>query len=85
MVASTPLLGIGLAMTSVGIFIILLSLKPRDETGETRHKAAGFIFIGPIPIIIGGKSRWTIVGLALITIIAFMILMALTQPNLVGW
>lgn len=85
MVALTPLLGIGLAVTGVGILMILLSLRPRDERGNTRHEAAGVIFIGPIPIIIGGKDRWTIVGIAVITIIAFMILMALAQPNLVGW
>ncbi len=85
MIASPPLLGLGLAITGVGILMILLSLRPRDERGETRHEAAGVIFIGPIPIIIGGNGRWTIIGIAVITIIAFMILMALAQPNLLGW
>lgn len=83
--ASTPLLGLGLAMTGLGAILILLSFRYSMERGEAEHRAAGLVFIGPIPIVFGGKSNWAAIVAAFVFVIVFLIIMATIQPNLIGW
>ena len=85
MSVSAPLLGLGLAMTFVGTILVLLSFRPRDERGSIDTKTAGVIFIGPIPIVFGGKGKWTLIGIALAIVVALLIAAVAAQPDIVRW
>lgn len=85
MSVSTPLLGLGLAMTFVGAILVLMSFRPRDERGSVETRTAGIIFIGPIPIVFGGKGKWTLVFIALAIVVALLIAAVAAQPDIVGW
>jgi uncharacterized protein (TIGR00304 family) len=82
---STPLLGLGLAMTFVGAILVLMSFRPRDERGSVETRTAGVIFIGPIPIVFSGKGKWTLVFIALAIVVALLIAAVAAQPDIVGW
>jgi uncharacterized protein (TIGR00304 family) len=82
---SAPLLGLGLAMTFVGAILVLLSFRPREERGVAETRAAGVVFIGPIPIVFGGKGKWTLVFIALAIVVALLIATVAAQPGIVGW
>ena len=84
MSVSTSLLGLGLAMTFVGAILVLLSFRPRDEMGSVETRTAGVIFIGPIPIVFGGKGKWTLIGIAAAIILALLIAAMAAQPGTVG-
>ena len=82
---STPLLVLGLAMTAIGTALILLSFRPRDRKGDVDHRGVGVIFIGPIPIVFGGKGRWVYIGIAVVAVIVLLLLAASMSPDLIGW
>jgi uncharacterized protein (TIGR00304 family) len=82
---SAPLLGLGLAMTFVGAILVLLSFRPRDKRGSVETRTAGVIFIGPIPIVFGGKGKWTLIGIVAAIILALLIAAMAAQPGTVGW
>ena len=84
MSVSAPLLGIGLAMTFVGAILVLLSFRPRDEMGSVETRTAGVIFIGPIPIVFGGRGKWTLIGIAVAIILALLIAAMAAQAGAVG-
>ena len=82
---STPLLVLGLALTAVGTVMVLLSFRPRDREGDVEHRGVGVIFIGPIPIVFGGKGRWIYIGIAVAAVIALLLVAASMRPDLIGW
>ena len=82
---STPLLVLGLALTAVGTVMVLLSFRPRDREGDVEHRGVGVIFIGPIPIVFGGKGRWIYIGIAVAAVIALLLAAAAMNPDLIGW
>ena len=75
-------LGLGLTMSGFGAVLLLLSLRSKLEKEAADFKASGVIFIGPIPIVLGGRSIWTIFGLA-ISVVAFIFVAAvMAQPDI---
>ncbi len=73
----------GLAMTFIGAYIVFLSLKARPNEVETR--GMGVIFIGPIPIVIGGNRKWIVVALGITAIIIIFMLTKTMSSDLIGW
>ena len=85
MTVSIPLLGLGLAMTGLGALLLLLSFRSTGERGEAEHRTAGVVFIGPIPIVFGGRGRWAAIGATFVLVIVLLIALATFQPDLIGW
>lgn len=79
---SALFLAIGILTTALGFLMVLLSLRASSE--ELEHRSTGIIFVGPIPIILGGKRTWITVAMVTAFIIVFIFL-AVYQPQLVGW
>lgn len=85
MAVSVPLLVFGLSLTAIGMVMLLLSLRPRDGRKGLEHRGAAVIFLGPIPIVFGGKGRWTFMGVAVAAVIALLLVVASMNPDLIGW
>lgn len=83
MSVSAPFLGLGLALTGLGTILLLLSFNQRIDDGKEYH-SAGVIFLGPIPVAFGGRSRWAIMGIAVIVMIFLLVVAALAQPEILG-
>ena len=81
---SAPMLILGLALTAVGTVMLLLSFRPTERGEELEHGGAGVIFIGPIPIVFGGRGRWTLIGVA-VAAIALLLVVASMNPDIIGW
>jgi uncharacterized membrane protein len=58
-------------------------LNQRNDDGE-EYRSAGVIFLGSIPIAFGGRSRWAILGIAVIVMIFLFVVAALAQPEILG-
>lgn len=82
---SAAILGLGLAMTGLGTILILLSFRKRGGRENVEKGAAGVIFIGPIPIVFGGRGKWVMVGITTAILTALLIAVAIVQPDLIGW
>lgn len=85
MTVSIPVLLLGFSLTAVGTVMFLLSFRQSDGRDGSEHRGAGVIFIGPIPIIIGGKGRLAVLGVVVISLIALMLMVASIFPNIIGW
>ncbi|HUV55270.1 MAG TPA: DUF131 domain-containing protein [Candidatus Krumholzibacteriaceae bacterium] len=83
MEVSSGLLFVGVALTLLGALLVYLSL--RAGPGELDAKAAGVIFIGPIPIIVGGNRKWIIAALGVTAIIMLYMISKQIRPDLIGW
>ncbi len=83
MSVSAPFLGLGLALTGLGTTLLLLSFNQRNDD-EKEYHSAGVIFLGPIPVSFGGRSRWAIMGIAVIVMIFLFVVAALAQPEILG-
>ena len=75
-------LGFGLTMSGLGTILLLLSFRSKLEKAETDFKASGVIFLGPIPIVLGGKSIWTIIGLAITVVALIFVAAVVSQPEI---
>lgn len=64
---------------------MLLSFRSSGERGEAEHRAAGVVFVGPIPIVFGGRGRWAVIGAAFVLVVVLLIALATFQPDLIGW
>ena len=84
MSVSPPILILGLAMTGLGTIMFLLSLRKNEEGMNIEQRTAGVIFIGPIPILFGGRGKWVIIGITAALIITLITLAAIMQPDLIG-
>ena len=82
MSVSPQALGLGLTMSGLGAILLLLSLRSKLEKAETDFKASGVIFLGPIPIVLGGKSIWTIIGLAITVVALIFVAAVFAQPDI---
>jgi uncharacterized membrane protein len=81
MAVSTTVLGLGLVMMGLGIFLVLLSIWPRDEETVVESRSIGVIFIGPIPIILGGNRKWVFAVILGGSIVALLLAVALIRPG----
>jgi uncharacterized membrane protein len=81
---STFLLGFGLALTGLGVLMLLLGMRHREGGGEVEGGAAGLIFIGPVPLVFGGRGRWMLFWIAAVFIFVILIVLAMAQPGPVG-
>ena len=79
MAVSTPVLG--LAMMSLGVFLVLLSIWPRDEKTVVESRSVGVIFVGPIPIVLGGNRKWLFAAILGSSIVALLLAVALIGPG----
>lgn len=84
MSVSPQALGLGLTMSGLGTILLLLSFRSKLEKAETDFKASGVIFLGPIPIALGGKSIWTIIGLAVTVVALIFVVAVVAQPEILG-
>ena len=84
MSVSPQALGLGLTMSGLGAILLLLSLRSKLEQAETDFKATGVIFLGPIPLVLGGKSIWTIIGLAITMVALIFVAAVVAQPEILG-
>jgi len=80
-----PLLGLGLVMTVLGALMIVLSMKSRGNEREHETSSMGVIFLGPIPIVLGGRGRWIIIGVAAVILMVFLFTVNAYQPDLLRW
>ncbi len=80
-----PLLGLGLVMTVLGALMIVLSIKSRGNKREHESSSMGVIFLGPIPIVLGGRGRWIIIGVAAVILMVFLFTVNAYQPDLLRW
>jgi len=85
MVVSAPLLIFGLSLMAVGVAMLLLSLRPRDRMEDVEHRGVAVFFLGPIPIVLGGKGRWALIGVTVAVVIALLLVVASMNPDLIGW
>jgi uncharacterized membrane protein len=70
MVEQQYLLFLGSALIMVGLFMIMFSIRPK-QNGST-----GIILLGPIPIIWGGKSKLMfLIPLILVLIVMLVFLL----------
>lgn len=74
---------LGMALAAIGTIMLFLSFRPRERRERVERGGVGVVFIGPIPIIFGGRSRWALVGVAVSVVIALLILVASMRPNLI--
>jgi len=44
-------------------------------------RSTGVLFLGPIPIILGGKNKWAIIGIAIFVVIIIYITSTATLPT----
>ena len=70
MVEQQYLLFLGSALIMVGLFMIMFSIRPR-QNGST-----GIMLLGPIPIVWGGKNKLMfLIPLILIILMIMMVLL----------
>jgi uncharacterized membrane protein len=81
MAVSAPVLGLGLAMMGLGVFLVLLSAWPRNERAVIERRSVGVIFIGPIPIVLGGGRKWIFTAILGASIVAMLLAVALIGPG----
>lgn len=81
---SAPLFGLGFAMTAIGALLLYVSFRSKAKERGVEHRSAGVIFIGPIPIVLGGRGRWALVGVAAALVIAFLMVLAAGRPSSLG-
>jgi uncharacterized membrane protein len=82
MSVSPQILGLGLTMSGLGTILLLLSFKSRLGDAETDYRASEVIFLGPIPIILKGKSIGTIIGLAIMVVVLIFVAAVMAQPEI---
>ncbi|HUV33455.1 MAG TPA: DUF131 domain-containing protein [Candidatus Desulfaltia sp.] len=83
MVVSGGFLALGLTMTVIGAIMVYLSLRARPS--EAQSKGVGVIFIGPIPLVIGGSRKWVLAALGVAAVIMVVMIARAAEPNLIGW
>ncbi len=82
---STPLFGLGFAMTVIGALLLFVSFRSREDGDRgVEFRSAGIIFIGPIPIVLGGRGKWMLMGIAVVAVITFLVVLSMAQPGSLG-
>jgi uncharacterized membrane protein len=81
--ASSGFLAVGAVMVVAGAIMVYMSL--RAGPSETKSGEAAVIFIGPIPIVVGGSGKWVVAALGAAAVILLVMVIRSTQPELIGW
>ena len=80
---SSGFLAVGAVMVVAGAIMVYMSL--RAGPSEVKSGGAAVIFIGPIPIVLGGIRRWVLTALGAAAVILLVMVMRSAQPELIGW
>lgn len=80
---SSGFLVVGVAMAIAGAIMVYMSL--RAGPSEVQSVGAAVIFIGPIPIVVGGSRKWVLTALGAAAVILLVMIMSSVQPELIGW
>jgi len=80
---SSGFLVVGVAMAIAGAIMVYMSL--RAGPSEAQSVGAAVIFIGPIPIVVGGSRKWVLTALGAAAVILLVMIMSSAQPELIGW
>jgi len=81
--ASSGFLAIGAVMVVAGAIMVYMSL--RAGPSEAKSGGAAVIFIGPIPIVLGGSRKWVVAALGAAAVILLVMVIRSAQPGLIGW
>jgi len=81
--ASSGFLAIGAVMVVAGAIMVYMSL--RAGPSEAKSGGAAVIFIGPIPIVLGGSRKWVVAALGAAAVILLVMVIRSAQPELIGW
>lgn len=82
---SAPLFGLGFAMTLIGALLLFVSFRTReDDERGVEFRSAGIIFIGPIPIVLGGRGKWMFIGIVAVVVIVFLVVLTQARPGSLG-
>jgi uncharacterized membrane protein len=76
-------LALGLTLVLIGVAMVYFSLRAKPS--ELQSKGVGVIFIGPIPLVIGGSGKWVIAALGVAAVIMMIMIVRAADPNLIGW
>jgi uncharacterized membrane protein len=49
------------------------------------RRGVGVVFIGSLPIVFGGSKKLVLIGMAAALAMALLLLIAYTNPSMVGW
>jgi uncharacterized membrane protein len=80
---SSGFLAVGAVMVVAGAIMVYMSLRAGPSEGKSGGTAV--IFIGPIPIVLGGSRRWVVAAIGAAAVILLVMVMRLPQPDLIGW
>jgi uncharacterized membrane protein len=80
---SSGFLVVGAAMAIAGAIMVYMSL--RAGPSEVQSGGAAVIFIGPIPIVVGGSRKWVLTALGAAAVILLVMIVSSAQPELIGW
>jgi uncharacterized membrane protein len=80
---SSGFLVVGAAMAIAGAIMVYMSL--RAGPSEVQSRGAAVIFIGPIPIVVGGSRKWVLAALGVAAVILLVMIVSSAQPELIGW
>ena len=81
--ASSGFLVVGAVMVVAGAIMVYMSL--RAGPSEAKSGGAAVIFIGPIPIVLGGSRKWVVAALGAAAVILLVMVIRSAQPGLIGW
>lgn len=70
---STPLFGLGVALTAFGALLVILSFK---IDGNIEDSSTAILFIGPIPLVLSSRNRWLLVGGAIVGLLLVSMLVS---------
>lgn len=80
---SSGFLAVGAVMVIAGAIMVYMSL--RAGPSEVQSGGAAVIFVGPIPLVVGGSRKWVLTALGAAAVILLVMVMRSAQPELVGW
>lgn len=67
---------VGLLLVAAGVVAIFLGILGSPGRGGSHMKGAGFVLVGPIPIVFGSDAKWASITLALaITLVVVMLIL----------
>ncbi|MFH2111908.1 MAG: DUF131 domain-containing protein [Candidatus Bathyarchaeota archaeon] len=76
-------LALGLTLTVIGVIMVYISLRARPS--EVQSRGVGVIFIGPIPLVMGGDRKLVLAALGVAAVIMVVIIARAAESNLIGW
>ena len=80
---SSGFLAVGAVLVIAGAIMVYMSL--RAGPSEAKSGGAAVIFIGPIPIVLGGSRKWVVAALGAAAVILLVMVIRSAQPELIGW